>query len=76
MKYALIFQILCQSEWNYASQNRLTCCFQHQAKTKYSPVSCLLGKKIRVGRSEKDFIFHFIFILLLVDTLSDNDLSL
>ena len=29
MKYALIFQILCQSEWNYASQNRLTCYFQH-----------------------------------------------
>ena len=28
MKYALIFQILCQSEWNYTSQNRLTCYFQ------------------------------------------------
>ena len=29
-----------------------------------------------VGRSEKDFIFYFIFILFLVDTLSNNDLSL
>ena len=27
--YAVIFWILCQSEWNYASQNRLTCYFQH-----------------------------------------------
>ena len=27
--YAVIFWILCQSEWNYASQNRLTCHFQH-----------------------------------------------
>ena len=47
-----------------------------KAKTKYSPVSCLLGKKIREGRSEKDFIFYFIFILFLVDKLSNNDLSL
>ena len=47
-----------------------------KAKTKYSPVSCPLGKKIRVGRSEKDFIFYFIFILFFVNTLTNNDLSL
>ena len=29
IRYVLIFPILCQSEWNYASQNRLTCYFQH-----------------------------------------------
>ena len=28
--YAVINWILCQSEWNYASQNRLTCYFQHR----------------------------------------------
>ena len=28
IKYAVIFHNLCQSEWN-ASQNRLTCYFQH-----------------------------------------------
>ena len=28
-KYAVIFHILCQYEWNYASQNRLACFFQH-----------------------------------------------
>ena len=27
--YAAIFHILCQSEWSYASQNRLICYFQH-----------------------------------------------
>ena len=35
-----------------------------------------LAKKNRVGRSEKDFIFYFIFILFLVDTLPNNDLLL
>ena len=30
MKYALIFQILSQSEWKYASHNWLACYFQHQ----------------------------------------------
>ena len=29
IKCAVIFCNLCQSEWNYASQNRLTCYFQH-----------------------------------------------
>ena len=32
-EYAPIFQNLCQSEWNYASQNRLTCYFQHHCKS-------------------------------------------
>ena len=43
-------------------------CFVHnQAKTKYSTVSCLLGRKFRVGRSQIDFIFYFIFIVFLVE---------
>ena len=29
VKYAVVFRNLCQSEWNYGSQNRLTCYFQH-----------------------------------------------
>ena len=32
IKYAVIFCNLCQSEWNYDSQNRLTCYFQHDYK--------------------------------------------
>ena len=35
IEHAVIFDYLCQSEWNYASQNRLTCYFQTSRRQKY-----------------------------------------
>ena len=41
MKYAVIFHILCQSEGFYASQNRLTCYFQHHCRYWHFLVTCM-----------------------------------
>ena len=50
IKYAVKFHILCQSEWNYASQNRLTCCFQfYWWSETYVCLSCLYSVTFLTG---------------------------
>ena len=49
-------------------------CMYIKTKTKYSPVSCLPGQNLRVGRSEK--ILFYILFCFLVYSLSDYDISL